>query len=184
MSHVPSVMSQRVMAHTHAGIVVAAFLWSAPIALMSAELGTIVPENGGAMVWARAAFGAGSCRGDAIAFCAGVMQHVAACCSMLQHVAACCSFSWRGDTIAFCVGLCSDSAISENTVAVSYSVLQCVAVCCSVLQCVAVCGSVLQCVAVRCSALQCVVMLPCVAGCCSLLQGVAVCCRVLQSVAV
>mmetsp|Transcript_14269 Transcript_14269/g.20726 ORF Transcript_14269/g.20726 Transcript_14269/m.20726 type:complete len:656 (-) Transcript_14269:223-2190(-) len=53
------------------GIVVAAFLWSAPIALMSAELGTIVPENGGAMVWARAAFGAGSCRGDAIAFCAG-----------------------------------------------------------------------------------------------------------------
>ena len=32
------------------GICGAALLWSAPIALMSAELGTAVPENGGAMV--------------------------------------------------------------------------------------------------------------------------------------
>ena len=53
------------------GIVAAALLWSAPIALMSAELGTAVPENGGALVWARAAFGAGTFAGDGAALMAG-----------------------------------------------------------------------------------------------------------------
>ena len=53
------------------GILVAACVWSAPIALMSAELGTMVPENGGPMVWARAAFGAGTLQGDGVAFLVG-----------------------------------------------------------------------------------------------------------------
>jgi len=53
------------------GIFLAACVWSAPIALMSAELGTMVPENGGPMVWARAAFGAGTLWGDGVAFLVG-----------------------------------------------------------------------------------------------------------------
>ena len=53
------------------GIFLAACVWSAPIALMSAELGTMVPENGGPMVWARAAFGAGTLCGDGVAFLVG-----------------------------------------------------------------------------------------------------------------
>lgn len=39
------------------GIVVCAFVWSAPCALMTAELSTRYPENGGFIIWARAAFG-------------------------------------------------------------------------------------------------------------------------------
>jgi len=136
------------MVHTHAGIVVAAFLWSAPIALMSAELGTIVPENGGAMVWARAAFGAGSCRGDAIAFCAGVLQHVAACCSMLQRVAACCSVLQH---VAACCSMLQRVAVFLAAATQLPFVRVCAAtlpfqktlsVSCSALQCVEVCGSV------------------------------------------
>ena len=53
------------------GILIAVCVWSAPIALMSAELGTMVPENGGPMVWARAAFGAGTLWGDGMAFLVG-----------------------------------------------------------------------------------------------------------------
>jgi amino acid transporter len=37
-------------------------------------MGTAVPENGGAMVWARAAFGAGTFMGDGVAFLAGWMS--------------------------------------------------------------------------------------------------------------
>ena len=53
------------------GIAAAAVVWSMPIALMSAELGTVVPENGGCVVWARAAFGAGTVQGDFLAFLVG-----------------------------------------------------------------------------------------------------------------
>ncbi|CAM9138038.1 unnamed protein product, partial [Ectocarpus fasciculatus] len=39
------------------GVVVCAFLWAAPTALMTAELSTRYPENGGFIIWARVAWG-------------------------------------------------------------------------------------------------------------------------------
>mmetsp|Transcript_61783 Transcript_61783/g.145644 ORF Transcript_61783/g.145644 Transcript_61783/m.145644 type:complete len:588 (-) Transcript_61783:396-2159(-) len=56
------------------GLAVTALVWSLPIALLSTELATTVPQNGGPMVWSRAAWGAGTAGGDAIAFLAGWMS--------------------------------------------------------------------------------------------------------------
>lgn len=42
---------------TIVGIIVCSLIWSAPCALMTAELSTRYPENGGFIIWARAAFG-------------------------------------------------------------------------------------------------------------------------------
>ncbi|EKX43316.1 hypothetical protein GUITHDRAFT_49465, partial [Guillardia theta CCMP2712] len=53
------------------GIAATSVLWSMPIALLSAEMVTAVPQNGGPMVWSRAAFGAGTAMGDFVAFLAG-----------------------------------------------------------------------------------------------------------------
>ena len=39
------------------GFVVVGVLWSVPVALMSAELTTAFPENGGYVLWVSAAFG-------------------------------------------------------------------------------------------------------------------------------